>query len=72
MAGSEKTGYENATDHLLENAYYIVTPPEGLDQSGSETGNIPPKYAENAKDVYKRQGHIRRIQLYNFSFLSRK
>ena len=22
MAGSEKTGYENSTDHLLENAYY--------------------------------------------------
>jgi len=51
MAGSEKTGYENATDHLLENAYYIVTPPEGLDQSGSETGNIPPKYAENANRI---------------------
>ena len=50
-AGSEKTGYENATDHLLENAYYIVTPPEGLDQSGSETGNIPPKYAENANRI---------------------
>lgn len=29
MAGSEKTGYENSTDHLLENAYYIVTPPLG-------------------------------------------
>jgi len=26
MAGSEKTGYENSTDHLLENAYYMITP----------------------------------------------
>ncbi len=26
MAGSEKTGYENSTDHLLENAFYIITP----------------------------------------------
>lgn len=29
MAGSEKTGYEHSTAHLLENAYYIVTPPAG-------------------------------------------
>ena len=33
MAGSEKTGYENSSDHLLENAYYIVTPPVGADGS---------------------------------------
>ena len=26
MAGSEKTGYSSATDYLLENAYYMVTP----------------------------------------------
>ncbi len=26
MAGSEKTGFSNSTDHLLENAYYILTP----------------------------------------------
>ena len=36
MAGSEKTGYENATDHLLENAYYIVTPPEALTRAAAK------------------------------------
>ena len=51
MAGSEKTGYENATDHLLENAYYIVTPPEGFNQNGCGYGNISPKYSENVKRI---------------------
>lgn len=31
MAGSEKTGYENSTDFLLENAYYILTPGDQVD-----------------------------------------
>lgn len=26
MAGSDKTGYEHASDHLLDNAHYIITP----------------------------------------------
>ncbi len=26
MAGSEKTGIENASEYLLENAYYVITP----------------------------------------------
>ena len=26
MAGSEQSGYEHSTDHLVENAYYVLTP----------------------------------------------
>ncbi len=36
MAGSEKTGYENSTDHLLENAYYMITPPAGAPKENVE------------------------------------
>jgi len=49
MAGSEKTGYENSGDRLLENAYYIITPtsvsePEDiamLRAMASDIGAIP-------------------------------
>ncbi len=30
MAGSERSGFSNSSDHLLENAYYIITPEEKL------------------------------------------
>jgi prephenate dehydrogenase len=49
MAGSEKTGYENSTDLLLENAYYIITPTakssdeqvDRLVQVAKSIGSIP-------------------------------
>lgn len=49
MAGSEKTGYENSTDHLLENAYYVITPTsksseanvQSLTRLASDIGALP-------------------------------
>lgn len=32
MCGSEKTGYQNARDNLLENSYYILTPGENVSE----------------------------------------
>ena len=37
MAGSEKTGYENSTTELLENAFYILTPTSQTPQSMIDT-----------------------------------
>ena len=36
MAGSEKSGFSNANDHLIENAYYILTPAEGTSDEKAE------------------------------------
>ena len=33
MAGSEKTGFANSTDYLLENAYYVITPESEIEIS---------------------------------------
>ncbi len=48
MAGSEKTGYENSTDHLLENAYYIVTP----------SGQSTPEQVERVAEIARMLGAI--------------
>lgn len=33
MAGSEKTGYQNSSDHLIENVYYLLTPTASVSQT---------------------------------------
>lgn len=48
MAGSEKTGYESSSDHLLENAYYIITP----------TSHTPAAYIEHVSSVAETIGAI--------------
>lgn len=41
MAGSEKTGYEHSTDHLLENAFYLITPALKPWKTSSPEGKKP-------------------------------
>lgn len=36
MAGSEKTGFSNAKRHLIENAYYIITPTASVNHEAAE------------------------------------
>lgn len=37
MTGSERTGYHNSTDYLLENAYYVLTPALKSNQKNLDT-----------------------------------
>ena len=48
MAGSEKTGYENANDRLVENAYYPLTPTDKVEQ----------KYVDELTKIVKMIGAI--------------
>ncbi len=48
MAGSEKTGYENANDRLVENAYYPLTP----------TNKVEQKYVDELTEIVKMIGAI--------------
>ncbi len=36
MVGSERSGYEAANDHLIENAYYFITPSSSVDKKKVE------------------------------------
>lgn len=48
MAGSEKSGYANATSYLLENAYYILTP----------TSHTNPKLVSDFQEFIRSLGAI--------------
>ena len=37
MTGSERTGYENSSAMIMENAYYLLTPGEGVTQHMTDT-----------------------------------
>ncbi|MDO5350459.1 MAG: prephenate dehydrogenase [Lachnospiraceae bacterium] len=50
MAGSEKTGYENSTDHLLENAFYIITP-TSLNPSSERTQELSRRLTDIANAI---------------------
>ncbi|MCI8401071.1 MAG: prephenate dehydrogenase [Lachnospiraceae bacterium] len=48
MAGSEKSGYAYSTDHLVENAYYVLTP----------AGSVPPDQVERFARLIRMLGAI--------------
>ena len=51
MAGSEKQDTKTQRIISLKMLIILLHRRKAFDQSGSETGNIPPKYAENANRI---------------------
>lgn len=78
MAGSERTGYENAVSHLIENAYYVLTPSSRVSQDKvafysnfvNELGSIPLildyKEHDYATGAISHLPHIIAFSLVNF------
>lgn len=77
MAGSEKTGYANATGILLENAYYLLTPTEEnrpedvtllqslVAQTGANCIVLPPKDHDMITAAISHVPHIIAVSLVN-------
>lgn len=77
MAGSEKTGYANSTDILLENAYYLLTPlPENdpadlalmkelVGYMGANCVVMPPKDHDRITAAISHVPHIIAVTLVN-------
>ena len=53
MAGSEAIGYEHSSEYLLENAYYILTPGEGV-----PGGNLPGLLSTDKTDGSYPPSHV--------------
>lgn len=54
MTGSEKTGFENASDHLFENSYYILTP----------SGDVPKEWVDRYYQLATSLGAIPLVLTY--------
>lgn len=77
MAGSEKTGYANSTDILLENAYYLLTPTEENRQedidllkelvlmTGADCVVLPPDEHDKITAAISHVPHIIAVSLVN-------